>query len=318
VLKVLKSVELRYPLAPVLLWVMARVLPLKVKGAETVAEVTWPVPFPVKMPPRVVLPVPPPAAVRVPEREGVKVWVLPLPVMVRAMVWPLAVEVVVAKVTVGPEEVWPAGPMACTAEVMSPSEEVAVRVYPPVEFPTRMFPYDGAVESPVPPYATEMVELAETTPLIAWSGPLREPMVTPPLKTLEAEYVLTVVVPNAVEKTPVEELYESGYTALRDVEEILLLKTLQSDEVRRPRAEAEADGRLKVRMSPEAVMVKSVPEVEEASVWVEPVWYWPAGPMAVMPPPAPASAPQENWPVVAFQRSLSEEPEQEERPAPYI
>jgi hypothetical protein len=163
-----------------------------------------------------------------------------------------------------------------------------------------------------------MVEEAETTPLIAWSGPVREPMVTPPLKVLSALYVLAVVVPNAVEKTPVELLYESGYTAESEVELILLLKTLQSDEVRRPRAEAEADGRLKVRMSPEAVMVKSVPEVEEASVWVEPVWYWPAGPMAVMPPPAPASAPQENWPVVAFQRSLSEEPEQEERPAPYI
>ena len=193
-----------------------------------------------------------------------------------------------------------------------------MRVYPPVEFPTSICPKVGAVESPVPPYATEMVEEAETTPLMAWSGPVREPMVTPPLKTLEAEYVLTVVVPNAVEKTPVEELYASGYTAESEVELILFWKTLQSEEVRRPRAAAEALGRLKVRTSPEAVMLKSEPEVEDARVWVEPVWYWPAGPMAVMPPPAPASAPQENWPVVAFQRSLSEEPEQEERPAPYI
>jgi hypothetical protein len=76
---------------------------------------------------------------------------------------------------------------------MRPREEVAVSVYPPVEFPTSICPKVGAVESPVPPYATEMVEEAETTPLIAWSGPVREPMVTPPLKTLEAEYVLTVV-----------------------------------------------------------------------------------------------------------------------------
>jgi hypothetical protein len=154
------------------------------------------------------------------------------------MVWPLAVEVVVAKVTVGPAEVWPAGPIACTAEVMRPSDEVAVSVYPPVEFPTSIWPKVGAVESPVPPYATEMVELAETTPLIAWRGPVRLPMVTPPLKVLRALYVLAVVVPKAVEKTPVEELYESGYTAESEVELILFWKTLQSEEVRRPRAEA--------------------------------------------------------------------------------
>ena len=201
---------------------------------------------------------------------------------------------------------------------MRPREEVAVRVYPPAEFPTNICPKVGAVESPVPPYATEIVEEAETRPLIAWSGPVREPMVTPPLKVFCALYVLAVVVPNAVPKTPVEELYVSGYTAESDVLEILLLKTDQSAEVRRPRTAADALGRLKVRTSPEAVMLKSEPEVEDARVWVEPVWYWPAGPIAVMPPPAPASAPQENWPVVAFQRSLSEEPEQEERPAPYI
>jgi hypothetical protein len=119
---------------------------------------------------------------------------------------------------------------------MRPREEVAVSVYPPVEFPTSICPKVGAVESPVPPYATEMVEEAETTPLIAWSGPVREPMVTPPLKTLEAEYVLTVVVPNAVEKTPVELLYESGYTAESEVLDILLLKVLKSVELRYPLA----------------------------------------------------------------------------------
>ena len=37
------------------------------------------------------------------------------------------------------------------AKVGSPNELVAVSVYPPVEFPTSMFPYEGAVESPVPP-----------------------------------------------------------------------------------------------------------------------------------------------------------------------
>jgi hypothetical protein len=78
-------------------------------------------------------------------------------------------------------------PSAFVTEVTRPRLEVAVSVYPPVEFPTNICPKVGAVESPVPPYATEMVEEAETTPLIAWRGPVREPMVTPPLKTLEAE-----------------------------------------------------------------------------------------------------------------------------------
>jgi hypothetical protein len=72
----------------------------------------------------VVVPVPPPATVRVPVIEGVKVWVLPLPVMVRAVVRPLNEPVEVAKVTVGPEEVWPAGPIA---EIEPrPRDEVAV------------------------------------------------------------------------------------------------------------------------------------------------------------------------------------------------
>ena len=37
------------------------------------------------------------------------------------------------------------------AKVGSPKLEVAVKVYPPVEFPTSMFPKEGVVESPVPP-----------------------------------------------------------------------------------------------------------------------------------------------------------------------
>jgi hypothetical protein len=52
--------------------------------------------------------------------------------------------------------------------------------------------------------------------------------------------VLTVVVPKAVEKTPVELLYASGYTAESEVEEILLLKVLKSVELRYPLAPVEA------------------------------------------------------------------------------
>jgi hypothetical protein len=44
-LKVLKSVEERYPLAPVEACVMARVLPENVSGAETVVPPTTPLPF---------------------------------------------------------------------------------------------------------------------------------------------------------------------------------------------------------------------------------------------------------------------------------
>ena len=46
----------------------------------------------------------------------------------------------------------------------------------------------------------------------------------PPLKVLSAEKLFVVVVLKAVVKTPVFELYANGYTALCDVEEILLLK----------------------------------------------------------------------------------------------
>ena len=102
-LNVLKSVEERYPFVPVVDWVMARVLPEKVRGALMVAEVSCPVPFPVRMPPRVVLPVPPPAAPRIPARVLAKVMVLPEAVMVVEAVRPLKAVEEVAKVTVGPD-----------------------------------------------------------------------------------------------------------------------------------------------------------------------------------------------------------------------
>ncbi len=58
------------------------------------------------------------------------------------------------------------------ANVGKPSDEVAVRVYPPFELPNRICPYDGAVVSPVPPYITPTDDVAETTPAFACSGPL--------------------------------------------------------------------------------------------------------------------------------------------------
>jgi hypothetical protein len=112
---------------------MKPMVPAVVNGPETAkvevaTDCTAAVPAPYMSWPEVkeVWPVPPPPTVRVPLIEGVKVWVLPEPVMVRAVVRPLKEPVEVAKVTVGPEEVWPVGPIACTAEVMSPRDEVAV------------------------------------------------------------------------------------------------------------------------------------------------------------------------------------------------
>lgn len=69
-----------------------------------------------------VCPVPPPPTVSVPLSDGVKVWVLPEPTIVRAEVRPLVVEVVVARVTVGPEDVCPVGPSAVMPEELPQSE----------------------------------------------------------------------------------------------------------------------------------------------------------------------------------------------------
>ena len=50
------------------------------------------------------------------------------------------------------------------------------------------------------------------------------------------------------------------------------MKVVQSLEAKSPLAEAEAEGKLKVWTSPEELIEKSVPEVEEARVWLAPVW----------------------------------------------
>jgi hypothetical protein len=141
-------------------------------------------------------------------------------------------------------------------------------------------------ERPVPPYIVPIEVVAETTPLLAWSGPFKLPMVTVELKVFEPEKVLLVVVLKAVLKAPVPLSYASGYWAESEVEEILLLKVVQSVEERRPRAEAEAVGRLKVRVLAAPVTLKSVPVVEVASRTAPLVTCWPVGPMAVKVPPA--------------------------------
>src|ERR1700683_1206892 len=73
-----------------------------------------------------VQPVPPPATVIMPDREGAKVVVFPAAVMVSADVSPFAVLVEVASVTVGPLWVWPLGPIDVNVPPppLMPSDEV--------------------------------------------------------------------------------------------------------------------------------------------------------------------------------------------------
>ena len=73
------------------------------------------------------------------------------------------------------------------------SVEVAESVYP-VPLPTKSCPKEGVVVSPVPPYTTPIEVVADTTPLLACSGPLSEERVSPPLKVLRAVYVFAVKV----------------------------------------------------------------------------------------------------------------------------
>lgn len=57
-----------------------------------------------------------------------------------------------------------------------------------------MLPYEGAEVRPVPPYSTPTDVVAETTPLLACSGPFRVEMVRPPLNVLVLVKVLAVYV----------------------------------------------------------------------------------------------------------------------------
>ena len=65
---------------------------------------------------------------------------------------------------------------------------------------------------------------------------------------------------------PVPLLYERGALAESEVEEILLLKRLQSVAVRSPRALRDAEGILNENVPPELVTLKSEPVVEVAIV----------------------------------------------------
>jgi len=63
---------------------------------------------------------------------------------------------------------------------------------------------------------------------------VRAEVEAPAVKVWRPPQEFAVVVEKAVEKTPVEGLYESGYEADKEDEEILLLKVVQSVEARKP------------------------------------------------------------------------------------
>ena len=102
-------------------------------------------------------------------------------------------------------------------------------------------------------------------------------MVTPPAIVEEA-LVINPWKTGWLEKTrapvPVSSVIRAASLAevSMEVEEILLLKIVQSVDESLPLLVELANGRLKVWMFESDVMVKSVPAVPVANVWVAPVW----------------------------------------------
>ena len=81
-------------------------------------------------------------------------------------------------------------------EVTSPNDEVATRSYAPLEFPTKIFPYVGAVEVPVPPLLIPRIPVmsdarlmseVETAPPVAFKKPERFESVNEPAVRLVEE-----------------------------------------------------------------------------------------------------------------------------------
>lgn len=145
----------------------------------------------------------------------------------------------------------------------SPSDDVAVSVYPPFELPTSIFPYDGVDDNPVPPYNTPTDDVALTTPLFACSGPLSVPTVNPPFSVCNAENTFAVYVFGIVVDACMYELTAAS------VYDTLLLNVFQSVELSNPLTPLAAVGMFHVMVDPAPVIVKSVPVVLVANVTVE-------------------------------------------------
>lgn len=125
---------------------------------------------------------------------------------------------------------------------------------------------------------------------VAWA------IVVLPVRVVDANTPFDIegAVPKTREPEPVSSVMSEANSAEVSMEVllILLLKTAQSVAVSLPVLVADAIGKLKVIVSPEAVMVKSLPFVEVANVTEVPDCREPAGPIDVMPPlPEPHANP---------------------------
>jgi len=123
--------------------------------------------------------------------------------------------------------------------------------FPPLAPVKKKFVEEAVVEK-------KLVEVAEVVVLLVMLSKMFAPVYVP-LK------------PKLKPMAPEPELYVIGSVPERDEEDILLLNIDQSVDDSLPLAVAEEKGRLNVWVSPDAVIVKSVPVVDVERVWVEPV-----------------------------------------------
>ncbi len=117
-------------------------------------------------------------------------------------------------------------------------------------------------------------ELCTATVIHAYRTPLQAVLLNPAHANLKNPLLWeasgVVVVEKAEVNTPVELLYIRGYTAESELVESLLLNAAKSTGARSPRFVSELLGKLNVITLPVAVIVKSLPSEDVASVCVPP------------------------------------------------
>ena len=297
---------------------MERVLEENESGAETVAEVRAPVPLPVRRPPRVVEPVPPKVVEMVEEAETTPLMACSGPVReptvreppetVRPPENERLVEVALdgkgyekdVRFRVPPKESVP--PPERPPEVLMVTEEFWSWLLPMVEVATteplalterrvlarRVMAREVVValvvvELPwtvrVPTLAVcakRLVEEAVVEKKLVEVALVVVPMVTVRAEMVEVAYAVNPPL-NCVRVEVALPASWKGYWARSEEVETLLLKVVQSAEVRRPRAEPEAEGTLRVAVPPketgEEAQPMSEPEVPSEKEMLE-FWSW--------------------------------------------
>ncbi len=101
-------------------------------------------------------------------------------------------------------------PNALPALPAIPNDDVATKSYPPSAFPKSTWPYDGAVEVPVPPFempkipdmsVARFTKPVETVPAVARNTPVKLPMESVPaertvVEAMAAERLVVDALPN--------------------------------------------------------------------------------------------------------------------------